>query len=145
MIQGKGIIRGAKQLFNQYGRSFAGLGKKRKPVAKDLDKYDVVVVGCNLGGIFSRQFDETAAGKYTVMDVFDNNTNEVLPMRGVYEQSHVSKTEYLPNAKLALNMYTAHSDCVGVDKFLPKESTVVLRNGRKIKYEQMVVAMGENH
>jgi NADH dehydrogenase FAD-containing subunit len=142
MIQGKGIIRNAKYLTSKYSRSFAGLGSKRKPVAKDLEKYDVVVLGCNLGGIFSRQFDELGKGKYTTMVVFDNNTNEVLPMRGVYEQSHVSKTEYLPNAKLSLNMYTAHSDCIGVDKINPNDNQVVLRNGRKIKYEQLVVAMG---
>jgi sulfide:quinone oxidoreductase len=26
---------------------------KRKPTKKDLDNYDVVVIGCNLGGILS--------------------------------------------------------------------------------------------
>jgi sulfide:quinone oxidoreductase len=142
-MQGKGIIRQSKSLYQQYVRSFAGLGNKRKPVAKDLEKYDVIVVGANLGGIWSRQFDEVAKGKYTMMAVFDSNTNEVLPMRGVYEQSRVSKTDYLPNAKLAINMYTAHSDCIGVDKFVPNENAIVLRNGRRISYDHMVVAMGK--
>jgi sulfide:quinone oxidoreductase len=140
-MQGKGIIRGAQHLYQQYSRSFAGMSK-RKPVAKDLEKYDVIVVGANLGGIWGRHFDDATKGKYTLMDVFDSNTNEASPMRTVYEQSRVTKTEYLPNAKLAINMYTAHSDCIGVDKFLPEENQVVLRNGRKIGYEQLVIAMG---
>ena len=32
----------------------AGIFNKRKPTKKDLDQYDVVVIGCNLGGILSR-------------------------------------------------------------------------------------------
>lgn len=63
-------------------------------------------------------------------------------MRVVYEQQRANKTEYLPNSKLALNMYTAHSDNIGVDKFLPEENALVLRNGRKIGYSWLVLAMG---
>lgn len=37
---------------------FAGVFNKRKPTKKDLDNYDVVIIGCNLGGILSRQFDK---------------------------------------------------------------------------------------
>jgi sulfide:quinone oxidoreductase len=54
---------------NKFG--FAGLGKKRKPTPKDLDKYDVVIVGCNLGGILSRHFDHVVKGKYNIMVVLD--------------------------------------------------------------------------
>lgn len=32
----------------------AGVFNKRKPTKKDLDAYDVVIIGCNLGGILSR-------------------------------------------------------------------------------------------
>jgi hypothetical protein len=39
-------------------------------------------------------------------------------------------------------MYSAHSDLVGVDKFLPDENAVVLNNGRRIEYNFMVNAMG---
>jgi len=52
------------------------------------------------------------------------------------------KTDYGPNSKLALDMYTAHSDNIGIEKFLPEENTIVLRNGRKIGYDQLVIAMG---
>jgi len=107
-----------------------------------LDKYDVVVIGCNLGGIWTRHFDHISKGKHTVMDVLDQNVNQQYPIRTVYEQQRAAKADYLLNAKLALNMYTAHSDVIGVDKFLPEENAVVLRNGRRIGYDHLVVAMG---
>jgi hypothetical protein len=44
-------------------------------------------------------------------------------MRNIYEQQRASKTgiinnfiDYFINAKLGLNMYTAHSELVGVEK-----------------------------
>jgi len=43
-----------KSLAFETSYAFAGLFNKRKPVRKDLDHYDVVVIGCNMGGIFSR-------------------------------------------------------------------------------------------
>jgi len=39
-------------------------------------------------------------------------------------------------------MYAAHSDLVGVEKFLPDENAVILRNGRRIEYNFLVCAMG---
>lgn len=41
-------------------------------------------------------------------------------------------------------MFTAFSDYVGVDKILPEENKVVLRNGRKIEYNHLVLGMGMN-
>jgi sulfide:quinone oxidoreductase len=51
--------------------AFAGLLNKRKPTRKDLDHYDVVIIGCNMGGIFSRQFDKVTHGKFKTMVVLD--------------------------------------------------------------------------
>jgi sulfide:quinone oxidoreductase len=39
-------------------------------------------------------------------------------------------------------MYTAHSDNVGCETINPAENFVVLKNGRKIGYDHLVVAMG---
>lgn len=66
------------------------------------------------------------------MVVFDQQINQAYPIRCIYEQQVASKTDYLPNAKLAINMYTAHSDGIGLQKILPEESAIILRNGRKI-------------
>ena len=48
-----------KQLINSTRYGFAGLsfGKKRTPTPSDLSKYDVVVVGANLGSVFSTHLD----------------------------------------------------------------------------------------
>jgi len=51
--------------------AFAGLFSKRKPTSKELDKYDVLWVGANLGGITSRHFDDVVHGKYSMMAIFD--------------------------------------------------------------------------
>jgi hypothetical protein len=68
----KGLSKGKfNDLVFKNVEEFAGLFSKRKPVKKDLDKYEVIVVGCNLGGIFSRHFDEAVHGKYKMMVVLD--------------------------------------------------------------------------
>ena len=43
---------------------------------------------------------------------------------------------------MAINMYTAHSDSIGVDKYFPKENYLVLRNGKKMEYDNLVIATG---
>jgi len=55
--------------------NFAGLSK-RTPTKKDLAEYDVIVVGANLGGIFSRHFDHVTHGHYSMMVVLDQNINQ---------------------------------------------------------------------
>lgn len=72
-------------VFNSIKNAFSGLNFKRKPTRKDLEKYDVIWVGCNLGGICSRQFDKASHGHYSQMVVLDENTNQLYPMRTVYE------------------------------------------------------------
>ena len=62
----------------------AGLFNKRKPTPKDLDSYDVVVVGCNLGGIFSQHFDHITHGAYKSIMAVDSNINEITAMRQGY-------------------------------------------------------------
>jgi sulfide:quinone oxidoreductase len=42
-------------------------------------------------------------------------------------------------------MYTAHSDNVGVQTFVPDENALVMTNGRRIEYNYLVVAMGLKH
>ena len=130
-----------KSLSNISSASFGGIGSKRKPTRRDLDKYEVVIVGGNLGAVFSRHLDDDSHGKYSTMVVFDQTINQSGPLRLIYEQQRCAKTDYLINAKLAINMYTA-SEVGTVEKFLPEENAIVLKSGRKIGYNQLVVAMG---
>lgn len=39
-------------------------------------------------------------------------------------------------------MYTAHSDNIGCTQIMPEENAIVLKNGRRIGYNHLVVAMG---
>lgn len=68
---------------------FAG-GGKRKATRKDLDKYDLVIVGANLGGIFSRHIDHVTHGKLNTMVCLDSNINQQYVMRNIYEQGRYS-------------------------------------------------------
>jgi hypothetical protein len=69
------------------GKSLQGFaGSKRKATRKDLDNYDVIIVGANLGGIFSRHFDHVTHGKYSTMVCLDSNVNQQTIMRSIYEQ-----------------------------------------------------------
>ncbi|CAK61041.1 unnamed protein product (macronuclear) [Paramecium tetraurelia] len=137
------LISGMQLRHSLTPRFFAGVFNKRKPTKKDLDHYDIVVIGCNLGGVLSRQLDKVSHGKYKIMVVLDQNINQITPIRQIYEQQKTAKTDFLLNAKLSLNMYTAHSDQVGCSTILPEENAIVLRNGRRIGYNQLVVAMGQ--
>lgn len=48
---------------------------KRKATPKDLDHYDVVWVGGNIGGIASSHFDAAVHGKYKMIASYDNPVN----------------------------------------------------------------------
>ena len=97
--------RAARALAAPGRRGFAGMDFKRKPTKKDLDHYDLLVVGANAGGILSRHFDQLAHGKYKIMAIFENQINQQYPCRVIYEQQRASKNDYLMNSKLAINMY----------------------------------------
>jgi len=62
-------------------------------------------------------------------------------MRIIFEQQRASKTDYLINAKLAINMYSA-TEAQTVETYLPDENTIVLKSGRKIQYDWLVIATG---
>lgn len=77
------------------------------------------------------------------MAVFDTGVNEQTPMRHIYEQQRLSKTDYLMSSKLGVEPSAATTDLVGVSQYLPEENAIVLTNGEKIKYKQLVIAQGK--
>lgn len=44
--------------------------------------------------------------------------------------------------KNSLNKFVASSEGQGVVKYLPNENAVILKNGRRIEYDQLVIATG---
>jgi hypothetical protein len=78
----------------QYAKASKGLltttkynvGSSRKPTKKDLPKYDLIVIGSNLGGILSKHYDHITKGHLKIMVVLDNFRNQIYTMRPFYEQ-----------------------------------------------------------
>jgi len=56
--------------------SFAGLNFKRKPTKRDLEHYELVITGCNLGSVFGKHFDKETHGHHTTMQVLKENVNQ---------------------------------------------------------------------
>ncbi|EGR27203.1 hypothetical protein IMG5_200230 [Ichthyophthirius multifiliis] len=119
-------------------------GSKRQPTPKDLDSYDVVWVGSNLGGICSSHTDKAAHGKFKMFVCFDSPVNQIYPVRMVYEQQHVKKSDYVQFSKLAINQFTP-SELSSVKQILPDENAIILQNGRRIGYNHLVLATGMRH
>lgn len=142
MIHARNFINAYSGLVSKSVRTFAAGSNRSKDTPKNLEKYDIVIIGSNLGGILSRQFEQFTRNYYKVMVIYDRNFNQMLPIRGIYEQGQASKDEYELSAKLAIDDHTAHTDGVGVEKILPGENAVVLRNSRRIEYDHLVIAMG---
>lgn len=137
-------LRRASSLHYQVQMNFENPLKKRKKTRMDAEKYDLVIVGANLGGILTNHFDAEVHGHHSIMSVFDSNINQQYPIRVIYEQQRCTKTDYLLNAKLGINKFAASSEGVACQEFLPQENAIVLKNGRKIKYEYLVVANGKD-
>lgn len=91
--------------------------------------------------------DEIVGEKQKIFCAFDNPTISLSAERGLYEQGHIAKFKFCSSTRPYMHKNNAHSDYVGVEKFNPEANEVVLRNGRTIKYETLVVAMGmkDNH
>lgn len=48
------------------------------------------------------------------------------------------------NPKSSLSKFAVSSDGQGVSQFLPEQNAVILKNGRKVEYDQLVIATGLN-
>lgn len=107
-----------------------------------LKKYEVVVVGKNLGAVFTKRFSHLTHGHNTMCSVTSGGAISLNVGRLLYEQSRMSKTDYFINSKLGICASAAGSDGCNVGQYLPDENAVVLTNGRRIEYDHLVVATG---
>lgn len=60
-----------KQLVNK-NLYMISIGKSRKPTSKDLDKYDVVIVGAGLGTVLASHLDAVMGEKVKIFVAYDN-------------------------------------------------------------------------
>jgi sulfide:quinone oxidoreductase len=103
----------------------------------------VVVVGANLGNVFASHLDAVVGAKNKIYVAYDNPVTEYSPERSLYEQGYITKFNYSSPTRQVISKNNGQSDYVGVDKFHPDANEVVLRNGRTIKYENLVIATGQ--
>jgi hypothetical protein len=77
-----------KSLLTSSRFSFAGLpfGKKQLPTKNDLQKYDVVVVGANLGNVFATHLDSILKDKVKTIISYDASVTQLNSQRILYEQ-----------------------------------------------------------
>lgn len=109
---------------------------------RDLEHYEVVIAGCNMGAILGRQFDHVTHGHHPTMTVLKEGINQQYTMRTIYEQQRIKKSDFLMNAKMCINTFHAHSENVPVKTFHPEENYIVLENNRRINYDYLVCAVG---
>lgn len=104
--------------------------------------YPCVIVGSNLGGIFSTAFISKSHGKKETLQVFENTSTSPYPVRGAYEQFRIPKSKFFPSSKMSVHSSAANTELVGVEKYLPEENSILLKNGNKIGYKQLIIASG---
>ena len=77
------------QLFKASKSTFAGIsfGKKREKVKNDLPKYDVVIVGSNLGALLSAHLDGAVHDKASIFVAYDTPAITYPTIRSYYEKA----------------------------------------------------------
>lgn len=132
----------ARQLFSRNVYNL-GFGSKRKATPSDLDKYDVVVVGAGLGNVLATHLDAVVGEKAKIYVAYDNPVTSFHSERNLYETGNITKFNFGTPTRQTLSKNNAQSDYVGVEKINPSKNEVTLRNGRVIKYENLVIAIGQ--
>ena len=69
--------------------TFGGIsfGKKREKVKNDLPKYDVVIVGSNLGALLSAHLDGAVHDKASIFVAYDTPAITYPTIRSYYEKA----------------------------------------------------------
>lgn len=52
-----------------------------------------------------------------------------------FQQGYMSQDKFYMDVGKILSPNTAHSDGVGIEKYLPEENSILLTNGRRISYK----------
>jgi len=96
-----------------------------------------------LGGIFASHLNAVVGEKHKIFVGYDNPLTYFNPERAIYEQGGLTKFKFQLATRQSLSKNNGQSDYLGVDKINPKSNEVVLKNGRVIKYENLVLALGQ--
>ena len=107
-----------------------------------LPKYEILVVGNNLGATLTKHVVHETHGHNTLCTATVGGEIPHNPLRFLYEQKRVDRARYYINSKLGIDNSSAGTDGYNVAEYLPEENAVILTNGRRIEYDQLVIATG---
>ncbi|EAR93504.2 FAD-dependent pyridine nucleotide-disulfide oxidoreductase, putative (macronuclear) [Tetrahymena thermophila SB210] len=114
----------------------------KKVVPSNLDQYDVIIIGSNMGAVLARHINEITNGRNTVFVASSSSIREQHHLRVAYELGSCKKENFILDTKSIITPFIPHSDGVRVKEIHPESNTVVLENDRTIQYKRLVISTG---
>ncbi|KAL4480260.1 hypothetical protein ABPG74_020776 [Tetrahymena malaccensis] len=114
----------------------------KKVVPSNLDQYDVIIIGSNMGAVLARHINEITNGRNTVFVASSSSIREQHHLRVAFELGSCKKENYILDTKSIITPFIPHSDGIRVKEIHPESNTVVLENDRTIQYKRLVISTG---
>ena len=109
------------------------------PVPKNLDHYEIVIVGDILGGILTHNLTKFTHGHKDIMYVTKSKNFEMNCLRPLYEQKRLNKLDYFILPVLAVNRSIAQPVDPSIKSIDPVKNKIHFENGREITYSTLVL------
>lgn len=116
--------------------------KDRTPA--NLDKFDIVVAGTNLGAVLTRNITHFTHGHNTMMAITQDGETPLHSLRFAFEHTLISPLNYFQKTAALLCSSVATSQRMPLEKIDPVKSTVTIKGGRTFEYKNLVLATGLN-
>lgn len=110
----------------------------------NLSKYDLVIVGGNLGAALSRQYNQFTKGSKNILGCYDSPYFDIYALRTLYEQKRFGKAKINLSTKQSFCDSIATTEGIAVTSILPDQNKIVLANNREIEYNCLVLGTGLN-
>ncbi|KAL4506078.1 hypothetical protein ABPG72_013839 [Tetrahymena utriculariae] len=114
----------------------------KKAVLSNLDEYDVIIIGSNMGAVLARHINEITNGRNTVFVASSSSIREQHHLRVAFELGSCKKQNYILDTKSIITPFIPHSDGIRVKEIHPESNTVILENNRTIQYKRLVISTG---
>lgn len=116
--------------------------KDRTP--SNLDKFEIVVAGTNLGAVLTRNITHFTHGHNTMMSITQDAETPLHSLRFAFEHTLISPLNYFQKTAALLCSSVATSQRLPLEKIDPVNSTVTIKGGRTFGYKNLVLATGLN-
>jgi len=109
---------------------------------ENLQKYDILIAGGFLGAVMTKNISQQTHGHKTVFISYLEKEPGNSSMRTQYELKRYEKSNYFSQVNTLLCPSVAKCGGVGIKSIHPKDSYVVLNNGREVQYSVLINALG---